>query len=240
MGLTLQTNSKAGNDAVDSSGIKYQIKSRRIIKDNGSTQLSAIRNLETQDFNYLIAVLFNEMFEVGLVVKLPHEIIGKIARFSKHINTHLLTLKGAVLTDPLVENLTSIFPNRKEIDLAVLKQKTNPETPIKKTHLGGAMDGKLKKLIQSVGKGCFVEYFEDFRDETNSTADLVELLVREKGFTENACRTRISKSRKIINSGDAEEVLQNISESSRLPYKVTTKARELLKKILLINMCMVR
>ncbi len=225
--MTLQTNSNAGYDAIDSSGVTYQIKSRRITELNTSTQLSAIRNLEEHDFDYLIAVLFTEMFEVGLVVKIPHNIIGKYARFSRHVNAHLLLLKGDVLADPLVENLTSLFPNQGMLDLVVGKQDRVSKKTIKEIKLGGDMDAKL---IQSVGKGCFVKYFEDFRDETNSTTDLIELLMQEEDYTEKACRTRISKSRKIINSGYAREVLQDILESTRLPYEVTAKARELLNK----------
>ena len=88
LGLTLVANSKAGYDAVDSSGMKFQIKGRRITKHNPSKQLGAIRNLQNRDFDFLIAVLFSEQFEVMQVVKIPHEIIDKYARFSDHVHAH--------------------------------------------------------------------------------------------------------------------------------------------------------
>ena len=107
--LTLVANSTSGYDALDSLGLKYQIKGRRLTTRNKSRQLSAIRNLENHDFDYLIAILFNEQFEVEQVAKIPHEIIEKYAQYRKHVNAHILILRDNVLSDPMVENLTSQF-----------------------------------------------------------------------------------------------------------------------------------
>ena len=93
LGLTLVTNSTSGYDAIDSSGVKFQIKGRRLTPRNQSRQLSAIRNLKSHDFDYLIAVLFNEQVEVEKVVKIPHEIIGKYAQYREHVNAHILILR---------------------------------------------------------------------------------------------------------------------------------------------------
>ena len=60
----LQRNSNSGFDALDKDGNKIQIKARRITTANKSTQLSAIRNIETHDFDYLIAILFDENYEL--------------------------------------------------------------------------------------------------------------------------------------------------------------------------------
>lgn len=109
LGLTLLANSHSGYDAVDPSGVKFQIKGRRITSLNHSRQLGAIRNLENHDFDYLIAVLFNEQVEVEKVLKIPHEIIGKYAQYKEHVNAHILILRDNILNDPLVENLTSQF-----------------------------------------------------------------------------------------------------------------------------------
>lgn len=109
LGLTLATNSTSGYDAVDQSGVKYQIKCRRLTQHNSSRQLSAIRNLNNHDFDYLIAVLFNEKYEVKQVVKIPHEIIGKYASFRKHVNAHILILRENILNDPMIEDLTQLF-----------------------------------------------------------------------------------------------------------------------------------
>ena len=109
LGLTLKGNSQSGYDAEDSSGVKYQIKGRRLTPLNHSRQLGAIRNLNNHDFDYLIAVLFNEQVEVEKVWKIPHEIIGKYSNYREHVNAHILILRDNILSDPLVEDLTSQF-----------------------------------------------------------------------------------------------------------------------------------
>jgi hypothetical protein len=109
LGLTLVTNSTSGHDAVDALGVKFQIKGRRLTSRNQSRQLSAIRNLESHDFDYLIAVLFNEKVEIQQVVKIPHEIIGKYARYSEHVHAHILVLQQNILNDPMAEDITEAF-----------------------------------------------------------------------------------------------------------------------------------
>lgn len=49
-GYKLQTNSKAGYDAIDNKGKKFQVKSRRIDDRNKSRQLGIIRNLDNKPF----------------------------------------------------------------------------------------------------------------------------------------------------------------------------------------------
>lgn len=109
LGLLLVTNSTSGYDAVDSIGTKYQIKSRRITPRNKSTQLSAIRNLMSRDFDYLIVVVFNSQIEVEKVVKIPHEIINKYAKYRNHVNAHILYLRENIINDPLTEDITRQF-----------------------------------------------------------------------------------------------------------------------------------
>jgi len=109
LGLTLLSNSTPGYDAVDSSGIKYQIKCRRIVRTNQAIQLSAIRNLHNADFDYLIVVIFNNLIEVERVLKIPHQIIEKYAKYRKHVNAHILIIREDVLLDPQVEDLTKLF-----------------------------------------------------------------------------------------------------------------------------------
>jgi len=50
--LRLERNSKAGFDATDSNGLRYQIKGRR--SEESSVQFSAIRNLEDRLFDFVI------------------------------------------------------------------------------------------------------------------------------------------------------------------------------------------
>lgn len=101
--LELQTNSKIGYDGISKTGVRFQIKGRRITPRNKSRQLSAIRKYEYKDFDVLAAVLFNESFEVIEAYLIPHDVVGEYAIHRSHVNGRILILKGAILTDPRVE-----------------------------------------------------------------------------------------------------------------------------------------
>lgn len=105
LGLVLETNSKAGFDGIYKiDGRKVQIKGRRITPENQSRQLSAIRNYDKKDFDELAAVIFNKDFEVIEAVLIPHEVIKQYASHRKHVNAHILILKGPILSDPRVKS----------------------------------------------------------------------------------------------------------------------------------------
>ena len=63
-GWTQAGNSNRSIDAVDSKGLRYQIKGRRMTRYNNSRQLSAIRNLDGAHFDFLAGVLFNEDYSI--------------------------------------------------------------------------------------------------------------------------------------------------------------------------------
>ncbi len=109
LGLLLERNSKRGYDATDTSGKRYQIKSRRLDQTNESKQLSVIRNLDTNEFDYLVGVLFNRDFTVREAYKIPHSVIREHAHFSEHQNGYILHLQGEVLAAPGVENITKVL-----------------------------------------------------------------------------------------------------------------------------------
>ena len=64
LGLKLANYSAAGYNATDAAGTRFQIKGRWVTPDSNSRQLSAIRNLDKKDFDYLIAVIFDAAFNV--------------------------------------------------------------------------------------------------------------------------------------------------------------------------------
>ena len=111
LGLNLGANSRSGYDATDKKGLRYQIKGRRIVPTNPSTQLGVIRKLQKQEFDYVIGVLFNEHYSVLKVAKIPHVAVGEFAKFSNHQNGHILHLNAKLLADPRVEDLTLKFVN---------------------------------------------------------------------------------------------------------------------------------
>lgn len=98
--LKLATNSAAGYDATDAEGVRYQIKARRITPENQSRQLSAIRKLDQNDFDLLAAVVFDEEYSIIDAVIIPHELVGEYASYRKHVNAHILHVRGAILEDP--------------------------------------------------------------------------------------------------------------------------------------------
>ena len=90
LGLALQPNSKASFDAVDESGLRYQIKGRRDIRPR--VQFSSIRNLVDRGFDFVIAVVFNSDYSIRFAFKIPYEVIPEFSTFQEHTNGHNLVL----------------------------------------------------------------------------------------------------------------------------------------------------
>ncbi len=107
--LDLERNSSSGFDAKDNKGIRYQIKGRKNTPSNKSRQLSVIRNLSQKEFDLLVAVIFDDEYEVIEAVAIPQEIITDYAKFSSHQNGHILHLKGPILSDERVTNIKKLL-----------------------------------------------------------------------------------------------------------------------------------
>ncbi len=91
-------------------------------------------------------------------------------------------------------------------------------------------DAQLERSLRSIGKGCFVEYFDYFADRSLYDRNIVEMLMRHEGYTESGSRTRVSQARRIVRAGRAEDALRNVIQSQRIPDygRVSARARELL------------
>jgi hypothetical protein len=105
-GLKLETASAKGYDAVDPGGQRYQIKSRRITPENSSTQLGVMRDLADKHFDYLLAIYFEEDFQVRAAYLVEHGAVVDHALFSKAQKGHILHAKSALLADPRCRNVT--------------------------------------------------------------------------------------------------------------------------------------
>ena len=105
LGLKLAKNSSAGHDAESEDGKKIQIKARRISPTNKSRQLGVIRNLDKGDFDELIAVIFSESYEVVEAVSIPHAAISEYSTHRSHVNGHVLSLRGKLLSDGRVRDI---------------------------------------------------------------------------------------------------------------------------------------
>ena len=234
LGMTLLSNSSAGADAIDSDGLKVQIKARRVTPDNPSRQLSALRNYEAADFDYLIAVIFDEAYNVLDGYKIPHEVIRDYARHSDHVNAHIINLKGAILSDPRVisikENLAvsnSASANEASIQTSCLEAGENVLE--QQERITG--HATLAEHLKAIGMECFVNYYPHFADSNLSSADIIEQMHSCEGYTEKSCRTRISKARKVIRDGLSIEALTLIAHSGRIQDSVKKEVLELIRDL---------
>jgi hypothetical protein len=109
LSLTLAHNSVKGYDAIDRQGIKYQIKSRRVTAGNRSSLLGVIRNLDDCDFDFLVAVIFDEAWNVKYAAKIAHSVITEIATFRTHVNGHTMTLRESSFINPRITSITDVL-----------------------------------------------------------------------------------------------------------------------------------
>ena len=98
LGLRREGKEVKGYDATDNRANKYQIKGRRITKHNPSRQLSVIRNLDDKLFDFLIAVIFDEDFNVTEIWKVPHRFVREHTNWSEHQNGHIFYANPNVLS----------------------------------------------------------------------------------------------------------------------------------------------
>ena len=97
-------NSTKGFNARDNSGIRYQIKGRRLHRRNKSRQLSIIRDFSS--FEILAAVLFGEKFDVERAALIPKEIVQKRSKFISRTNGFRFMLTDDVWDEKLVTDVT--------------------------------------------------------------------------------------------------------------------------------------
>lgn len=94
--LTAAEKSTKGYDATDANGKKYEIKSRRHSVRSKPTRFSAIRDLDTQHFDTLVAVLFSQDFTVQRAVFLPYATVRRIAFRQEHVNGWILPIRDSL------------------------------------------------------------------------------------------------------------------------------------------------
>ncbi|MFB5642757.1 hypothetical protein ACEZEZ_13365 [Kluyvera ascorbata] len=234
LGMTLLSNSSAGADAIDSDGLKVQIKARRVTPDNPSRQLSALRNYEAADFDYLIAVIFDEAYNVLDGYKIPHEVIRGYARYSDHVNARIINLKGAILADPRVTSIKERLAVSNPVSIDEASIQTSPlETGENVLEPQERITGHatLAEHLKAIGMECFVNYYPHFADSNLSSADIIEQMHSCEGYTEKSCRTRISKARKVIRDGLSIEALTLIAHSGRIQDSVKKEVLELIRDL---------
>jgi hypothetical protein len=109
LGLTIAAKSAKGFDALDSAGARYQIKGRRITPWNPSMQLSAVRDLPSGPFDFLIAVLFDQEFRLTGAYRFSLDVCQGSARFVERTNSYTLFANNSLIAHPSTLDLTSVF-----------------------------------------------------------------------------------------------------------------------------------
>ncbi|MQB43317.1 hypothetical protein [Rhizobium sp. ICMP 5592] len=97
-------NSERSFDATDESGVRYQIKGRRIHIRNKSRQLSAIRDLA--GFDFIAAVLFDDYYRVTKAALIPASVAHTRSKYVERTNSHKFMLRDDVWQDAGVVDVT--------------------------------------------------------------------------------------------------------------------------------------
>jgi hypothetical protein len=86
----------------------------------------------------------------------------------------------------------------------------------------------LKRTLNSIGKSCFIKYFDYFKDDSISKESLIDIISTKERYKKTATLTRINSARRIIKNNLENEAFKIISESSKIDNY--TKRTALYKK----------
>jgi len=67
-----------------------------------------------------------------------------------------------------------------------------------------------------------------FTDSSVSNDTAVDILMKQKKYSESGSRTRVNQSRRIIREGRRDDALEHIAQSNRIHSKWAGKAKSLL------------
>ena len=86
-------------------------------------------------------------------------------------------------------------------------------------------DYQLDRNLRSIGKECFVSFFEQFCDSSLSTADVAAQIKERRRYADKACLSRTSHARSIIKSGRAIDALEMVRLSTSPQVSADTKEK---------------
>lgn len=104
-GWRQEANAAKSFDATDESGVRYQIKARRIHDRNKSRQMSAIRDLE--GFDFLAAILFDHAFRLKRAALIPAAVVREHSSYIAHTNSHKFLLRDKIWLAAGVKDITN-------------------------------------------------------------------------------------------------------------------------------------
>jgi hypothetical protein len=103
-GLQRMGFSEKSVDAIGPDGTRYQIKARRLTPENLSRQLGAIRDLDKDPFDVLLAVYFDENLDLQEIWSVPQAVV-KEAEFIARTNSTRFVLSPKLQKDPRITRL---------------------------------------------------------------------------------------------------------------------------------------
>jgi N-glycosylase/DNA lyase len=94
-------------------------------------------------------------------------------------------------------------------------------------------DEQLERALVSVGKSCFIEYYQFFTNMELNREDLIEILRKETNYTEKSCNSRSGHARRIVKSNRTKDALKSIiaSNSQRVGTEIIELAQEYLTNL---------
>jgi hypothetical protein len=105
--VELERNSTTGYDLCLSNETRIQVKGRRRTLRSKPSHYGAMRNLDEDPFDDLVAVFFDEDFTVESCYRLPIDVVRDLSRYSAHTNAwRLPIIKGALADHPDVESIS--------------------------------------------------------------------------------------------------------------------------------------
>ena len=88
-------------------------------------------------------------------------------------------------------------------------------------------DEQLGRNLVSIGKECFVTYFEQFNDAQLTNRDIAEQIQEDRGYSWKSCLSRTSHARSIIRAGRTKDALEDVRDSERVDQTARDKAARL-------------
>lgn len=105
LGLELAPKSSQGHDAIASDGTRYEVKSRRLTPQNQSRRMGVIRKLDRAEFDFAVAVIFDEFLTLQEMWKIPHAAVVHHSKWVQTLNGHVFYCQPPLTSDPRVERL---------------------------------------------------------------------------------------------------------------------------------------
>lgn len=199
MQMVLAAPSTKGYDATTTDDRKIQIKSRKNNLKNKSLILGIIRNYDLNQFDELIAVIYNHDFSIRYAMSIPHELVKEYGFYNEHQNGYTLRISNLLLNDPRVTDIIEFI---------------DPDTERSKEEITVKLASNTIRDVKTIGMQTFVEYYQYVEGDMDTT-DLVERMVTDHpDWKESTARTKASSMRRVFKNGDNVEALKIIYKSN--------------------------